>query len=341
MKKVIMYLGYSILVTLVSYLTYRFILPFVFPFLIAILLAIILEPIILFLNKRLNIKKEYCIIIVLTLITIILITLCYILLYNIFIESIKIVTLLPEFIEKSIYYIDEYVKNIKIHFLSQVDIKTIIEESLNRVLSGALSIVNYIRSVILGTLYSFPKVILFWIVVYVSTYFFLKEKQNYSKLFVSQTNYLSNKVSSMKNRTIQSFNKIIKAQLIIMLFSVIITIIGLKILSVKYAVTIGLICGLLDILPMIGPSLIYIPWVIYLIIVGQTLKAIGLLTIFVLLIIIRQLLQVKLFSNQFKIHPMLMLVSAYIGIKIFGPIGLVLGPLVSIFIKETLKYIPI
>lgn len=336
-----MYLGYSILVTLVSYLTYRFILPFVFPFLIAILLAIILEPIILFLNKRLNIKKEYCIIIVLTLITIILITLCYILLYNIFIESIKIVTLLPEFIEKSIYYIDEYVKNIKIHFLSQVDIKTIIEESLNRVLSGALSIVNYIRSVILGTLYSFPKVILFWIVVYVSTYFFLKEKQNYSKLFVSQTNYLSNKVSSMKNRTIQSFNKIIKAQLIIMLFSVIITIIGLKILSVKYAVTIGLICGLLDILPMIGPSLIYIPWVIYLIIVGQTLKAIGLLTIFVLLIIIRQLLQVKLFSNQFKIHPMLMLVSAYIGIKIFGPIGLVLGPLVSIFIKETLKYIPI
>lgn len=336
-----MYLGYSILVTLVSYLTYRFILPFVFPFLIAILLAIILEPIILFLNKRLNIKKEYCIIIVLTLITIILITLCYILLYNIFIESIKIVTLLPEFIEKSIYYIDEYVKNIKIHFLSQVDIKTIIEESLNRVLSGALSIVNYIRSVILGTLYSFPKIILFWIVVYVSTYFFLKEKQNYSKLFVSQTNYLPNKVSSMKNRTIQSFSKIIKAQLIIMLFSVIITIIGLKILSVKYAVTIGLICGLLDILPMIGPSLIYIPWVIYLIIVGQTLKAIGLLTIFVLLIIIRQLLQVKLFSNQFKIHPMLMLVSAYIGIKIFGPIGLVLGPLVSIFIKETLKYIPI
>lgn len=109
---------------------------------------------------------------------------------------------------------------------------------------------------------------------------------------------------------------------------------GLYILGVKQALTIGFICGILDILPIVGPSMIFIPWIIYEFLAGKIVFALGLAFLYILLQIVREILEVKLVGKNLRIHPVITIISLYIGVVIFGIYGVIFGPLMVILAKE-------
>lgn len=80
-------------------------------------------------------------------------------------------------------------------------------------------------------------------------------------------------------------------------------------------------------------SLIFIPWIIYLIIAGNANLAIGLLVLYIIIIGSRQILQAKVIGQNLGIDPLLTLVSIYLGIKLFGWKGLFVGPLVVVVVR--------
>lgn len=64
--------------------------------------------------------------------------------------------------------------------------------------------------------------------------------------------------------------------------------------------------------------------------------AIGLILLYLLIIISRQLLETKFISHKFRVHPLAIIIGLYIGLKIFGIIGLFIGPIYVLTVKEIL-----
>ena len=125
---------------------------------------------------------------------------------------------------------------------------------------------------------------------------------------------------------------VIQGTLIIM--STIEIIIGFVILKVERPIFLGVICGILDILPYVGTIIVFMPIIIYNIIIKDYLIAFGLILLYILVQVIREILEAKFLSNKLEVHPLLIFLSIYIGIKIFGILGLIVGPLYVILAKE-------
>lgn len=99
-------------------------------------------------------------------------------------------------------------------------------------------------------------------------------------------------------------------------------------------VSIGILVGLLDALPVFGTGTVFLPWVAVCIFRGNYGSAVILAATYALCMLARELLEPKLIGTRLGILPVVILASVYAGVKIYGAGGILLGPLSVLFIKE-------
>ena len=112
--------------------------------------------------------------------------------------------------------------------------------------------------------------------------------------------------------------------------------IGLTVLGVRYAFLIALLTAVVDLMPVLGTGTVMIPWGIIDLIAGNYFMGIGLLVLYAIITVIRQILEPKIVGKYVGLYPLLALVSMYVGLKLFGLIGLFGLPL-SIVIFDRLR----
>lgn len=89
----------------------------------------------------------------------------------------------------------------------------------------------------------------------------------------------------------------------------------------------GTVMGVLSLIPFLGPPVVYIPTVTYLFMNDRVGTAIGLLIFGVLVIsTVDNVLRAALVSGRAQIHPLVAFFSVLGGIGVFGPIGVLVGP---------------
>jgi predicted PurR-regulated permease PerM len=99
----------------------------------------------------------------------------------------------------------------------------------------------------------------------------------------------------------------------------------------------GIFIAILDALPIIGSGMILIPWSIIMLINGNIFAAAILITVYLLCQIIREIVEPKLIGNRIGIRPLYTLMSMYVGLKLFGIAGFILGPVGLIIIIAIIK----
>jgi len=109
---------------------------------------------------------------------------------------------------------------------------------------------------------------------------------------------------------------------------------GLVLIKNPYALLLGLAIALLDALPVLGSGMILLPWSIVLFFQKNYIPGAILLTVFVLCVILREFLEPKLLGKGIGIRPLYTLISMYLGIRIFGVAGFILGPIGLVIIKS-------
>lgn len=125
-----------------------------------------------------------------------------------------------------------------------------------------------------------------------------------------------------------------KAQLIMMLMTFIIFSIGLVLIDAPFPLLFGFIIAVVDVLPVLGSGIIMIPWTIISFIKGSSDFAIALAIVYLVATLVRQILEPKIIGDKIGIRPLYTFIATIAGSLIFGPIGIILGPIISVIIKS-------
>jgi sporulation integral membrane protein YtvI len=97
---------------------------------------------------------------------------------------------------------------------------------------------------------------------------------------------------------------------------------GLSIIGVNNAFGIAILIALFDILPVVGSGLVLLPWAIFTLFAGNLPTGIGLLVLYVVVIVVRQIMEPKIVGDRVGLHPLVTLLSMVLGTYLFGGIGL-------------------
>jgi predicted PurR-regulated permease PerM len=92
-------------------------------------------------------------------------------------------------------------------------------------------------------------------------------------------------------------------------------------------------------LPVLGTPIIWVPAAVSLILDGETARGVGLLIYGSTIVMnIDNFIRPKLVSGRTKVHPVLILIGVLGGLKIFGFIGMLVGPLVLALLVAFIKF---
>ena len=186
----------------------------------------------------------------------------------------------------------------------------------------------------LGLVGNVPMFLVNLILAIVSAYFFMADRETIFGLFRrSCPKWIAEQWGITKVGLSHAIVGYFRAQGILMAMVGVISIIGLFILRNPYALLIGLLFAILDFIPMLGPALVLLPWAIFSMIVGSYSLGFGLLIIYGIITVARQVLQPKIMGTQMGVHPLAFLMSMFVGFRIFGLVGFVVGPSLLILFK--------
>lgn len=124
--------------------------------------------------------------------------------------------------------------------------------------------------------------------------------------------------------------QLLKAYLILLLFTFLQLSIGFFSLGVTRPLLWAAVIAVLDFLPFIGTGLILLPWGLYQIVLGRVAFGSGFLLLWLLITLVRNILEPKLLSRSIGVHPLAILVSMYAGLRLWGFVGLLLAPLLAL-----------
>ena len=171
---------------------------------------------------------------------------------------------------------------------------------------------------------SIPSVLVATIVTFISAYFFIAEREDvirWSKKVAPDA--LVSRMTMVIDNLKFAVGGYLKAQLKIMVVVYIILVFGFIILNIHFSFLLGLLIALLDFLPFFGTGTALIPWAIYQFFMGNYKLVVGLVILYAVTQLVRQLIQPKLVGDSMGLRPLLTLFLLYTGYKIGGVFGMI------------------
>lgn len=129
----------------------------------------------------------------------------------------------------------------------------------------------------------------------------------------------------------------LKAQFKIIFVVCLLCVGGLWILQVQHYVGFGIAIGIFDAFPVLGTGTFLIPGALIMFLRGKIKMSIGLFVLYLLTAAVRQFLEPRLIGNHIGVSPLLVLVSVYLGVVLYGGLGFVFGPVSAFLIYVILK----
>lgn len=221
-----------------------------------------------------------------------------------------------------------------------VDINEEFTKLIDNLLSSGLTLIEQLPLLAKTLVSGFLHTLTSFIVVFIVTAFILTDLP---KIKSGLKSILSKEVREWVTDLAGAINKdlngVIRGQLLICLLNGVLTTIGLLILNVKYAVTIGIIAGVFSLIPIFGTIFSTVPAVL----VGITQSWLVVLQIIILIAVIHlieaNLLNPKIMGDSVELHPAIVIFSIFVGEHLFGIAGLLLGVPFAAIVRSILKYI--
>ena len=164
------------------------------------------------------------------------------------------------------------------------------------------------------------------IMALLSSYFFVAERMQINEWFRKHMPAaIQLRYNMMRNSLVHSVGGYLKAQLKIEVWMYVLLVIGLGILKVDYYALIAFVIAFLDFIPFLGTGTVLIPWAIIRILTSDYRMTVGLLIIWGVGQLARQLIQPKIVGDSIGVPPLPTLFLLYIGYKFGGVVGMIIA----------------
>jgi predicted PurR-regulated permease PerM len=187
---------------------------------------------------------------------------------------------------------------------------------------------NSLSSIILN----FPTIFLQLVVVFFTFFFVLRDKDklvNYVQSLLPFSKEVEKKLfESSKGITMS----VIYGQVIVGMLQGIVVGIGFFLFGVPNALFFSLLAIMAGIFPIIGTTIVWLPIMVYFIIAGNTVPAIGILLFGLISSTFDNFLRPLIVSRRTKMHSALVLIGMIGGLFLFGILGFILGPLILAYL---------
>ncbi|MDH7497446.1 MAG: sporulation integral membrane protein YtvI [Syntrophomonadaceae bacterium] len=306
------------------------------PFIVAVLFAVAVEPLVDWFERRLKTGRTLAVLLTLLLVVGLSGFLLTALVARLVRELSGLYGVLVEQAPQISDQVMDWLGRAQVFYL-QLRLPENVQESIR---SGLLGLLGGVQEGLAGTanamvalLGALPGFVVFLLIATVATFFITRDRAAIRRWFlgVLPASWRGT-VRVVINDLFAAFTGFLKAYSLLVTVTAVLTVIGLKVLGVKYALSLGMLTGLLDLLPVLGPGLMFLSWAAFSFATGKTGFAVGLLVVYGVISAVRQVLEPKVVGDQIGLPPLATLFSLYVGLKLLGPSGLILGPVTVILL---------
>ncbi|MGM0499836.1 MAG: sporulation integral membrane protein YtvI [Bacillota bacterium] len=309
------------------------------PFIIAAVIASLINPIVDFLDNKLPLHRGFSVIIVLILVVVIFLTMIIIGGAQGYLELNRLLRNLPDYrsIDSQIKWISE--QNLELeNFMENWEISEAVKEAINSNLqllyNGVRDALVSVINSVLDFLTKLPSMFMILFIAFIATFFISRDRDSIKQFLINVfPEEVQPKIANVFTQLNRSAVGYIRAMIILITISGIVAGTGVKLMGNQYALIVGAAAAILDLIPIIGPALLFYPWILMSIIFGNFSQAFSLFLLHLFLAGVRSASEGKIMGKNLGLHPLATMTALFSGYRILGAIGFVVGPTFLVIIK--------
>lgn len=143
-------------------------------------------------------------------------------------------------------------------------------------------------------------------------------------------------VRQVKTAALAAFGGYLKTQLLLTVGVFFILLGGFLLTGQSYALLLALGLAVLDFIPIVGSGTIMVPWAVIDLFTARYDRAIAIMLIWGVVVVFRRVAEPKFLGNQTGLSSILSLASIYVGMRVGGVAGMILGPILTLVVLNLL-----
>ena len=340
-KRFLIRIGFWAVVALLVIIALKYVLPFLLPFVVAFLIAALLNRPTEALAERLKWKRVVPAIVMTLLFYVAAAALFSLLGIRVFTFVWETVRALPQLYRNTLEPALETLFGDLEIYMDELDPTVVmaLTDTMNSALgslgsfvtNASVRIISYISSIAAAVPGSFLNVVITIIV----TFFLSIDYPKVTEFILRQLpEKAGSYVAEIRNYVGGTLLKCLVSYALILCITFAEISVGLTILRVPNAILIALCIAVFDILPVLGTGGIMIPWAIISLIMGKWVLGFGLLILYIVMTVIRNIIEPKIVGHQVGLHPVVTLLSMLAGLQMLGILGLFGFPITLSLLKN-------
>lgn len=186
---------------------------------------------------------------------------------------------------------------------------------------------------------SIPNLLVNMVIIILSSYLFLADRESIMRWLKEHLPaFVFRYIEYMKRDAKGLIGGYFLAQFRIMCVVALILAAGFLVLGVRYGVLLAFLTAILDFLPIFGTGTVLFPWAVVKLFAGEYAYATGLILLYILTQVVRQIIQPKIVGESMGLPPLMTLFLLYLGFKLRGLAGMILAVPVGLVFINFYKY---
>ncbi|MBR2381639.1 MAG: sporulation integral membrane protein YtvI [Clostridia bacterium] len=327
-------------------LFFKYLFGYTIPFLIAWGIAYLVYPIANKLSSKIKISRKVCSFLVLLLLLILILSLVYLAVNRLFYEIKNLLQYLTDNGEAiavqfknlfdSLFTVGQ--KLPIINKLQDEELVKEITENVNLFIEGVWKkLIDALSSAVpnfaTGIVMALPNIVLVSLVTVIACFYFAIDIEAVnSKILSFLPEGTRTFLQKLKKKVGFGLKRYLRAYLILFLITFAELFVGFLILGVDYSFVLAILIAFVDFLPVFGTPAVLLPWGIVLLFMKEYFVGVGMLVLASIIMIVRQVIEPKILGKNLGVHPLVTLITLYVGFELFGIFGMVFLPIVVLIL---------
>ncbi|HSQ35931.1 MAG TPA: sporulation integral membrane protein YtvI [Candidatus Binatia bacterium] len=326
-KKTLHFILVMALILVAFKLAFVYLLPFVFAFVI----AAAMEPFIAFLVSR-RLPRGPAIVLVMIVVYGVLFTVAFFSISRLVREVAQFSSHLPDYSRAFTAFFNDMMRlGRKLYLHLPKEAIAPLQDTLHSMAATLSQVLKSLAGSVINILSALPDMLLFAMFTIIATFFVAYDKDEIRGFMAKQLPASTyGKFAALKHSLFHSLVGFLKSQGILMALNFIECFIGLSLIGIRYAFLLAILIAVVDILPVLGSGTVLVPWGVANLLLGHTRTGAALLLLYIVITIVRYIVEPKVVGSQLGLHPLVALIAMFVGLKAFGVLGLVLGPAIVV-----------